>query len=78
MLLKTKGEAAAAFKQFKAHAENQTQQRIGALRDDKGGEYMSKELEDFCNEHGIERQHTVRNRPQQYGVVERFNCTRAE
>ena len=46
---------------------------MGTLRDDKGGEYMSNELEDFCNEHGIQRQYTVRNRPQQNGVAERFN-----
>ncbi|GJF00736.1 polyprotein [Phanerochaete sordida] len=61
ILLKTKGEATSAFKQFKAFAENETNERIGTLRDDKGGEYMSKELEDFCNEHGIQRQHTFYN-----------------
>ena len=40
-LLKRKSEAFAAFKQFKAWAENATGQRFGMLRDDKGGEYMS-------------------------------------
>ena len=40
-LLKCKLEAFAAFKQFKAWAENATGQRFGMLRDDKGGEYMS-------------------------------------
>ncbi|GJF01035.1 hypothetical protein PsYK624_173410 [Phanerochaete sordida] len=73
ILLKTKGEATSAFKQFKAFAENETNEHIGTLHDDKGDEYIFKELEDFCNEHGIQRQHTVRNRPQQNGVAERFN-----
>ena len=78
ILLKTKGEATSALKQFKAYAENETGERMGTLRDDKGGEYMSNELEDFCNEHGIQRQHTVRNRPQQNGVAERFNRVLSE
>ena len=39
---------------------------------------MSNEMEAFCIEQGIERQHTVRNRPQQNGVAERFNCTLAK
>ena len=78
VLLKAKSETFSAFKQFKAFAENQTGEKIGALRDDKGGEYMSNEMEAFCIEQGIERQHTVRNRPQQNGVAERFNRTLAE
>ena len=69
-LLKRKSEAFAAFKQFKAWAENVTGQRLGMLRDDKGGEYMSREFEAFCIDHGIQRQHTVRDRPQQNGVAE--------
>ena len=39
------------------------------------GEYMSNAFGEFCNEHGIERQHTMCNRPQQNGVAERVNCT---
>lgn len=78
LLLKAKSEAFSAFKQFKAHAENQLNQRIGVLWDDKGGEYMSSEMEAFCIAEGIERQHSVRNRPQQNGVAERFNRVLAE
>src|SRR5260370_28423247 len=74
-LLKHKSETFAAFKQFKAWAENLTSKRMGSLRDDKGGEYMSREFEAFCIDHGIQRQHTVRNRPQQNGVAERANRT---
>ena len=48
---------------------------MGTLRDDKGGEYISGEFEAFCIEHGIQRQHTFRNRPQQNEVAERSNRT---
>ena len=39
---------------------------------------MSGEFEAFCIDHGIQRQHTVRNRPQQNGVAERCNRTMEE
>ena len=39
----------------------------------KGGEYMSKEFNNFCNESGILRTHTTRNRPQQNSDAERAN-----
>jgi len=72
-LLKHKSDTFVAFKLFKAWAENHFNALIKALRDDKAGEYMSKEFNDFCDASGIERQHTVRNRPQQNGVAERVN-----
>ena len=51
--LKEKSGAFAAFKQFKALAENQLNRKIKLFRDDKGGEYMSAEWEAFCIQHGI-------------------------
>ena len=72
--MKKKSEAFASFKKYKAWAENQTGCAIKVLRD-KGGEYMSKEFDDFCAEHGIQRQHSVRARPQQNGVAECANRT---
>ena len=68
-LLKQKSETFAALKQFKAWAENVTGAKLGTLRDDKGGEYISREFEVFCIEYGIQRQHTVRNCPQQNGFL---------
>ena len=56
--LKRKSDAFAAFKSYKAYAENCLGLRIKATRDDKGGEYMGQEYIDFCTEHGIHRQHT--------------------
>jgi hypothetical protein len=73
--LQDKAGAFAAFKQFKALAENQLNCKIKALRDDKGGEYMSTEWESFCSANGIVRQHTVRAEPHQNGVAERANRT---
>jgi hypothetical protein len=72
-LLKCKSETFAAFKQFKAWAENITGERMGSLHDNKGGEYMFREFETFCIDHGIQRQYTVMKRPQQNGVAERAN-----
>ena len=77
-LLKRKSDAFAAFRTYKSWVETQTGERVRCLRNDKGGEYMSEEFNAFCAEHGIERQHSVRNRPQQNGVAERTNRTLAD
>jgi hypothetical protein len=76
--LKKKSDAFTAFKQYKAYAENHFGTTIKCIRDDEGGEFMSNEMKQYCIDHGIERQHTVRNRPQQNGDVERANRTIAE
>lgn len=72
-VLHTKAEAYGAFLDYKAWAEKQTGHKLKALRDNKGGEYISNEWNDFMREHGIERQHTTRNAPQSNGVAERTN-----
>lgn len=72
-LLRTKDAALDAFKRFKASAENQTDRKIKRLRDDKGGEFISKEFEKVCDDAGIIREHTHRATPEQNGVVERIN-----
>jgi hypothetical protein len=74
-LLKKKSGAFPASKDFKAWAENATGHKMSALRDDKGGEYISKKMDLWCSEHGIKQQHSVRNCPQQNGVAERANRT---
>ncbi|CAG8689828.1 17371_t:CDS:2, partial [Acaulospora colombiana] len=88
--LRAKSEVFSAFKLYVAWAENQMNRRIAkfdeegirrtvkALRDDKGGEYMSNALQDFCATRGISREHTIRDTPQQNGVSERFNRTMQE
>ena len=78
VLLKKKSEAFKAFLTYKAYAENLLQRKIGALRDDKEGEYISKDWEEHMKLHGIRREHTLRNTPQQNGAAERMNRTLAE
>ena len=76
--MKKKSDAFAAFKHYKAYAENQLGVKVKATRDDKGGEYMSKEWDQFCAAAGIHRQHTIRDEPHQNDVAERANRTLAE
>ena len=77
-LLRNKDDTLDAFKQFKAWAETQLSYKIKCLHNDKGGEYMSKDFEQFTLNHGIERQHTVHATPQQNGVAEQANRTASE
>eukprot|EP00253_Pinus_taeda_P013028 PITA_13028 len=46
--LKKKSEVFDRFKEFKALVENQTEKKIKVLRTDNGGEFCSKEFEEFC------------------------------
>jgi transposase InsO family protein len=73
--LKTKNGVPARFQEFKAQVENLTGRRINVFRSDNGGEYTSKDFNDFCVEVGIKREYTVPYNPQQNGVAERKNRT---
>ena len=44
MPIQQKSKTFAAFKVFRAYAESQTGKQIKAIRNDKAGEYMSKEF----------------------------------
>jgi len=76
--LKKKSDSFGAFKTFKAYAENVTGMTLKFFRCDKGGEYMSKEFIDYLDEHGITKQYTTQNHPQQNGVAEHANRTLEE
>lgn len=85
--LRKKSDTFAAFKQYKAWAENAMNKRIeewdgedvrrtlGVLRDDKGGEYSSTEFDNFLRDNGIQRERTIKDTPQQNGIAERLNRT---
>lgn len=77
-LLKNKNEAFDAFKKFRALVEKGPDKRIGTLRTDRGGEFTSKEFNQYCEEVGIKRHLTKPYSPQQNGVVERRNHTMIE
>jgi transposase InsO family protein len=70
-LLKTKHEAFHYFKIFKAEVER----KINHLHDDRGGEYISNEFSQFCDEHGIIYEVTPPYSPQSNGAAERKNRT---
>ena len=77
-LLKKKSDAFAAFKEFVAKSERELNLKVKELRDDKGGEYMGSDFDQYCKDNGISRQHTVKATPQQNPVAERLNRTLAE
>ena len=52
------------FKQFKALVEKESDLYIKCLRTDKGGEFTSNIVCDFCSLHGIKRQLTTVYTPQ--------------
>ena len=73
--MKTKGEVLQKFKEYKLEAENILETKIKILRSDNGGEYRSREFDEYLRDNGIQRQLTVPGNPQQNGVSERFNRT---
>ena len=70
-----KAEALNSFKKFKVMAEAEIKGKLRSARSDRGGEFMSKEFKQYCEENGILRQLTTPHTPQQNGVVERRNRT---
>jgi hypothetical protein len=73
VFLKEKSEAFEKFKVFKALTENQTGKRLKAVRSDRRGDFSSWNFKEFCDKHGIKREHTIPRIPQQNGVFERQN-----
>lgn len=80
--MERKSEVFEKFKEFVAMVEAEHCKRvkrldcssIAKLKAENGGEYVSKELKDFCKERGI-RIYTVPNNPEMNGVAERLNRT---
>jgi hypothetical protein len=63
------------FKKWKALVENETKKRLKCLRSNNGGEYFSKEFDDYYSYQGIHREKTVPGTPQENGLSERMNKT---
>ena len=76
--LKHKHEVFEKFQEFEACVTNQSGLKIGALRTDNGGEYMSGEFQTYLKSKGIHHQLTVPHSPEQNGVAERMNRTLVE
>ena len=58
--------------------QNQLDREIKKFRSDKGGEYITKPLEDFCEKNGIIDEVSTPYSPQQNGLVARKNRTLKE
>lgn len=71
--LREKNETLKYFKQYKQFVENQQSKRIKILRSDNGGEFCSKEMENYLRQCGIVHQKTNSYTPEQNGLCERYN-----
>lgn len=73
-----KSEVFTKFKEFEALVTNDCGKRIGALRSDNGGEYVSEEFQVYLNSKGIRHELTIPHTPEQNGAAERINRTLME
>ena len=76
--LKSKDEVFETFLVWKKMVENQTGRKIKVLRSDNGTEYRNDQFSIFYRKEGISRHFTIRDTPQQNGVVECMNRTLLE
>lgn len=76
--LKDKSKDFGKFKAFRASVEKESGKRIKCLRTDQGGEFTSGEFNKYYEEHGIKRQLSAPQTPQQNGLAERNNQTVVE
>ncbi|KAL0380479.1 UNVERIFIED_CONTAM: Retrovirus-related Pol polyprotein from transposon TNT 1-94 [Sesamum angustifolium] len=68
-LLRSKDEASEMFLKYKAEVENQLDKKIKRLRSDRGGEYSTNFLKEFCENNGIIHETSAPYTPQQNGVA---------
>jgi len=73
--LRQKYDVFEIFKKWRSLVENEIGKRLKCLRFDNGGEYCSKEFEDYCSFNGIHRQQTVPGTPEENGVAKCMNRT---
>ncbi|KAK9151265.1 hypothetical protein Syun_009574 [Stephania yunnanensis] len=69
--LSHKHEVFDVFVKFCALVENEKGYKITIIRSDRGGEFVNRNLEDFCAKQGYTHQLSSPRTPQQNGVVER-------
>jgi hypothetical protein len=73
--IRQKSDVFDTFKKWKALVENETRKRLKCLGSENGGEYCSKQFDDYCSYHGIHREKTIPRTSQENGVLERMNGT---
>ena len=68
-LLKNKNEILVVFKKFQISREVEKGKKIKSFRTNRGGEFVSTTLKDYCENKGMKRFLTAPFLPQQNGVV---------
>ncbi|GJZ58785.1 putative ribonuclease H-like domain-containing protein [Tanacetum coccineum] len=76
--LATKDEASGILKFFITRVENLIDQRVKVIRCDNETKFKNKEMNQFCERKGIEREFSIARTPQQNRVAERKNKTLIE
>ena len=72
IFLKHKSKAFERFKIFRKMVERETDLKLKFLRSDKGGEFISQELIEYCEKNGIKRQYSTARTPQKNSVKKLF------
>ena len=76
--LKHKSEVFEKFTDWKSMVEKSSGMKMEVLRTDNGGEYTSKEFEQYLKKQGTKHELTALKTPQENGVAERMNRALAE
>nr|GEY82133.1 hypothetical protein [Tanacetum cinerariifolium] len=76
--LKYKDETSRILRNFITETENLKDLKVKIIKSDNGGEFMNKEMDEFCSRKGIKREFSNARTPQQNGVAERRNQTLIE
>nr|GEU74988.1 hypothetical protein [Tanacetum cinerariifolium] len=76
--LKSNNESSRILRNFITKIENLKDIKVKIIKSDNGGEFMNKEMDEFCSKKGIKREFSNARTPQQNGVAERRNQTLIE
>ena len=74
-VLKNKSDAFNKFIEWQKLEARSSAQKLKTLRSYNGGEYISKEFENYFKREGIHREFTINKTPEQNGVAELMNRT---
>ena len=78
IFLKSKDEIAQIFLKYKAKVENQLDKKIKRLRSDRGGEYNTNYIKEYCDENGIIHESFAPYTLEQNDIAEQKNRTLKE
>ena len=76
--MSSKDQVFAKYKLYEVMMSRQRDVCIKTLFTDRGGEYTSKEIEEYLAKKGTKHRLTVHDTPEQNGVAERLNYTLVE